>query len=154
MKTKALFPGSFDPVTLGHLDLIHRTLPLYDELVVGIGVHTGKEPAYSLDQRLQWLAEIFRDQPKVKVESYTGLTVHYCRKIGAGVILRGIRNYADFEFEKSIADMNRRLAPELETLFLPSGPEWTSLSSSMVRDLIKNKADLSGVLPPAVIAGL
>ncbi len=152
MKTKALFPGSFDPVTLGHLDLIQRAMPLFDELVIGIGVHAGKEPSYPPEKRRGWLEEIFRDQPRVKVEVYQGLTVEFCRRIGAGVLLRGIRNFADFEYEKAIADMNRRLAPDLETLFLPSRPEWVSLSSSMVRDLIKNKARLDLVLPPQVIA--
>src|SRR5690242_14537424 len=113
-----LFPGTFDPVTLGHVDVINRALDLFDELVIGIGVNAGKEPMFSMQQRIKWVKEIYEDEPKVSVFSYEGLTVNFCKKVKARFILRGIRYVSDFEYEKAIADMNRRLDGEVETIFL------------------------------------
>ncbi len=122
MQRIALFPGTFDPVTLGHTDIIDRALPLFDKLVIGIGVNSGKVPMFSVEQRVEWLREIYKDQPTVEVTSYEGLTVNFCKQIGAKFILRGIRYVADFEYEKAIADINRKMEHEVETIFLTCSP--------------------------------
>ena len=146
----ALFPGTFDPITIGHLDIIHRALPLFDKLVIGIGRNSNKSAMFSEEQRMKWIKEIFRDNPKVSVAVYEGLTVECCRKVGANFILRGIRYVNDFEYEKAIADMNRSLDKDIETVFLTCLPQYTSVASTLVRDVIRNGGDARQFLPEAV----
>ncbi|MFL5748105.1 MAG: pantetheine-phosphate adenylyltransferase [Niastella sp.] len=146
----ALFPGTFDPITIGHLDIIHRALPLFDKLVIGIGRNSNKSAMFSEEQRMKWIREIFRDNPKVSVAVYEGLTVECCRKVGANFIVRGIRYVNDFEYEKAIADMNRSLDKDIETVFLTCLPQYTSVASTLVRDVIRNGGDARQFLPQAV----
>ena len=145
-----LFPGTFDPVTLGHIDIINRAMPLFDKVVIGIGRNVNKVPMFSEEQRLQWLKEIYKDEPKVDVVLYEGLTVSCCKLVGANFILRGIRYVNDFEYEKAIADMNRSLEGHVETVFLTCLPQFTSVASTLVRDVYKNGGDVSQFLPEVV----
>lgn len=147
----ALFPGTFDPVTFGHIDIIERALPLFDKLYIGIGLNANKAPMFSDNQRKQWLQDIFKDEPKIKVVVYEGLTVECCKKIKASHIVRGIRYVNDFEYEKAIADMNRSLDENIETVFLTCLPKYTSVASTLVRDVIKNGGDVSQFVPDAVL---
>ena len=145
------FPGTFDPVTLGHLDIINRALPLFDKIIVGIGSNVNKIPMYSEDQRLQWLNDIYKDEPGVDAVVYDGLTVNCCKEMGANFIIRGIRYVNDFEYEKAIADMNRSItAGKIETVFFTCLPQYTSVASTLVRDVIKNGGDVSQFLPTVV----
>ena len=150
MQRICLFPGTFDPVTLGHVDIITRAVPLFDKIVVGIGINTSKAPMFSPEQRLNWVKEIFKEDPRVDGAVYEGLTVEFCKKIGAKFILRGIRYVSDFEYEKTIADANRTLDKSIETIFLTGEPKYTSVASTIVRDIIKNRGDASPFLPPEV----
>ena len=150
MLRTCLFPGTFDPVTLGHTDIIDRALPLFDRLVIGIGRNVNKQPMFSEQQRLEWVNEIYRFNDKVEAVVYDGLTINCCRAVGANFILRGIRYVNDFEYEKAIADMNRSLAGNIETIFLTCLPEFTSVASTLVRDVLKNGGDVSKFLPDAV----
>lgn len=150
MQRIALFPGTFDPITIGHLDIIHRALPLFDKLVIGIGRNANKSAMFSEEQRMKWIREIFGDNPKVKVQVYEGLTVECCRKVGANFIVRGIRYVNDFEYEKAIADMNRSLDKDIETVFLTCLPQYTSVASTLVRDVIRNGGNARQFLPDAV----
>ncbi len=145
-----LFPGTFDPVTLGHTDIINRALPLFDKLIIGIGRNVNKQPMFSEQQRLQWLNDIYKDNDKVEAVAYDGLTVECCKTVGANFILRGIRYVNDFEYEKAIADMNRSIAENIETIFLTCLPQYTSVASTLVRDVLKNGGDVSKFLPEAV----
>ena len=144
-----LFPGTFDPVTLGHTDIIKRALPLFDKLVIGIGRNSNKTAMFSEEQRLDWLREIYISESKISVLAYDGLTVNCCKAIGANFILRGIRYVNDFEYEKAIADMNRSLE-KVETIFLTCLPEFTSVASTLVRDVIRNGGNVSQFLPDVV----
>lgn len=146
---KAIFPGSFDPLTLGHLDIITRGLKLFDEVIVAIGVNAGKTYMFSLEQRRQFIDKAFADEPKVKVVTYEGLTVDFCLKNNVEFILRGLRNPADFEFEKAIAHTNRDLAP-IETVFLLTAANTSYISSSIVRDVIRNNGDYTKLVPSSV----
>ena len=150
MQRICLFPGTFDPVTLGHTDIINRALPLFDKLVVGIGRNTNKEPMFSEDERVGWLREIYKGNDKVEVLTYDGLTVDCCKKVNANFILRGIRYVNDFEYEKAIADMNRSIAGNIETIFLTCLPQYTSVASTLVRDVLRNGGNVSQFLPAAV----
>ena len=149
-----LFPGTFDPVTLGHIDIIDRALPLFDRFIIGIGKNTNKEPMFSEEKRLGWLREIYRNDYKVKAVTYEGLTVDCCKRNNAQFILRGIRYVNDFEYEKAIADMNRSLDGNIETIFLTCLPQFTSVASTLVRDVIKNGGDVSQFLPVEVLRTL
>lgn len=149
-----LFPGTFDPVTLGHIDIINRALPLFDQIYVGIGINAAKSPMFSPEQRMGWFKEIYRDEPKVKSVVYEGLTIDYCKTIGARFILRGIRYVSDFEYEKTIADANRTLDKNIETIFLTGEPKYTSVASTIVRDILRNGGDASPFLPEAVIRSI
>jgi len=149
-----LFPGTFDPVTLGHTDIIDRALPLFDKVVIGIGHNANKEPMFSNEQRLKWLNEIYAGNKKVETILYEGLTVDCCKKVGANFILRGIRYVNDFEYEKAIADMNRSIAGNIETVFLTCLPQFTSVASTLVRDVLRNGGDVSAFLPKAVNASI
>lgn len=150
MQRICLFPGTFDPLTLGHVDIINRSLPLFDKVVVGIGLNASKAVMFSPEQRLQWIKEIYKDQPKVEGAIYEGLTVNYCKAINAKFILRGIRYVSDFEYEKTIADANRTLDKSIETIFLTGEPKYTSVASTIVRDIIRNNGDASHFLPAIV----
>lgn len=145
-----LFPGTFDPVTLGHVDIINRALPLFDKIVVGIGLNASKAPMFSADQRVQWITDIYKDEERVEGAVYEGLTVDFCKKIGAQFILRGIRYVSDFEYEKTIADANRTLDKTIETIFLTGEPKYTSVASTIVRDIIRNGGDATLFLPEVV----
>jgi pantetheine-phosphate adenylyltransferase len=150
MMNRAVFPGSFDPITLGHVSVIQRGVPLFDELIIAIGINSGKKSMFSLEQRRKWIEEIFKDEPKIKVETYEGLTVDYCRKKNAKFILRGLRTAADFEFERGIGQVNRSLAPDIETVFILTEARYTPVSSSIVRDIIRHGGDISGLVPSVV----
>ena len=145
-----LFPGTFDPITIGHQDIINRSLPLFDKLYIGIGRNVNKEPMFTVEQRLDWIREIYKDNPKVEAVAFEGLTIRCCQEIGANFILRGIRYVNDFEYEKAIADMNRSLDGHIETVFLTCLPQYTSVASTLVRDVIKNGGDVSQFLPDVV----
>ena len=147
----ALFPGTFDPVTFGHIDIIERSLPLFDKLYIGIGINSNKAPMFSAEQRVHWLEEIFKKESKIEAVIYEGLTVNCCKKIGANYILRGIRYVNDFEYEKAIADMNRSLDENIETVFLTCLPKYTSVASTLVRDVIRNGGDVSQFVPDVVL---
>ncbi|GIM52622.1 phosphopantetheine adenylyltransferase [Capnocytophaga cynodegmi] len=146
---RALFPGSFDPITLGHYDIIHRALNLFDEIVVAIGVNNDKNYMFSVEQRKNFIEKAFADEPKVKVTTYQGLTVDFCKEINAQFILRGLRNPADFEFEKAIAHTNRTLS-KIETVFLLTAASTSFISSSIVRDVIRNNGDYTVLVPESV----
>jgi pantetheine-phosphate adenylyltransferase len=146
---KAIFPGSFDPLTLGHYDIIKRGLPLFDEVIVAIGVNSDKKYMFSLDERKQFIEDAFADEPKVKVTTYEGLTVDYCKEIDADFILRGLRNPADFEFEKAIAHTNRELE-KVETVFLLTSAKTSFISSSIVREVIRYNGDYTKLVPNSV----
>jgi pantetheine-phosphate adenylyltransferase len=147
----AVFPGSFDPVTRGHESIIRRALPLFDQVIVAIGANNEKKSFFSLEQRLIWLNQIFKDEPGVRIATYSGLTVEFCRRENASYILRGLRSSADFEFERSIGQMNRLMCAEVETLCLLCLPEYASVSSSIVRDIIRNGGDVSQFVPEGLV---
>ena len=150
----ALFPGTFDPVTFGHIDIIERALPLFDKLYIGIGVNSNKKPMFTAEQRMDWLKEIFKNEPKISSVVYEGLTVDCCQRIDAGYILRGIRYVSDFEYEKAIADMNRSLDNRIETVFLTCLPKFTSVASTLVRDVLRYGGDVSQFVPAAVLKSI
>lgn len=150
MERICLFPGTFDPITLGHVDIINRALPLFDKIIVGIGLNSAKAPMFSPEQRLQWINDIYQLENKVEGAVYDGLTIDYCNKIGARFILRGIRYVSDFEYEKTIADANRTLDNSIETIFLTGEPKYTSVASTIVRDIIRNGGDATPFLPTVV----
>lgn len=154
MQRICLFPGTFDPVTLGHVDIINRALPLFDKIVVGIGLNAAKAPMFSAEQRVQWIKDLYKDEERVEGAVYEGLTVDFCKKIGAQFILRGIRYVSDFEYEKTIADANRQLDKTIETIFLTGEPKYTSVASTIVRDIIRNNGDASHFLPELVYNSL
>ncbi|MBX9734662.1 MAG: pantetheine-phosphate adenylyltransferase [Chitinophagaceae bacterium] len=154
MQRICLFPGTFDPVTLGHTDIINRALPLFDKIIVGIGINASKNPMFSAEQRMQWFKEIYSGEARVESAVYDGLTINYCKQIGAQFILRGIRYVSDFEYEKTIADANRTLDSNIETIFLTGEPKYTSVASTIVRDILRNGGDASPFLPAAVIRTL
>jgi pantetheine-phosphate adenylyltransferase len=146
---KAIFPGSFDPITLGHFDIIKRSIPLFDEIVVAIGINAEKKYMFSLEERKHFIEETFKDYPSVSVITYEGLTIELCHKLNAQFILRGLRNPADFEFEKAIAHTNRRLS-KIETIFLLTAADTSFISSSIVRDVLRNGGEYQILVPSAV----
>jgi pantetheine-phosphate adenylyltransferase len=147
---KAIFPGSFDPITNGHYDIIKRGVSLFDEVIVAIGVNAEKKYMFSLEDRKRFIEEAFKDEPKVKVITYSGLTIDVCKKENAEFILRGLRNPADFEFEKAIAHTNRVMS-KIETVFLLTAARTSFISSSIVRDVLRNGGDISQLVPEAVL---
>ena len=146
---RALFPGSFDPITNGHYDIIKRGVKLFDEVIVAIGVNSEKKYMFSLEERKHFIEEAFKNEPKVKVVTYQGLTIDFCKEIDAEFILRGLRNPADFEFEKAIAHTNRKLS-KIETVFLLTASRTSYISSSIVRDVIRNNGDYTVLVPESV----
>ena len=151
MIKRAVFPGSFDPITRGHENVILRALPLFDELIVAVGLNIEKKSYFELEARLRWINQVFSGQEKIKVMHYSGLTVEFCRQIEATHILRGLRTSADFEFERTVGQVNKRLYPEIETIFLLTTPEYTSINSSIVRDIHKNGGDVSIFIPESIV---
>ena len=150
----AVFPGSFDPITTGHVDLVRRARPLFDEIVVAVGVNTQKRCLYDLETRMTWLREVFAGEASVRVDSFERLTAHYCRRIGAQYLLRGLRNASDFDYEKTISQLNHIVGEGLETVFLIAQPEYTHISSTIVREIIKGGGDARRFVPEAVRRGL
>lgn len=150
MKKVAVFPGTFDPITIGHVDIVERALHIFDELIVAVGKNSGKQPFFSAEQRIKWLKELFSNHPKVKVMEYEGLTVDFCKSVGAQFILRGIRNGTDLEYERAIADVNRLTAPDIETVFITARPEFSTISSTLVRDMIRYGRNIDAYLPALV----
>lgn len=146
---KAVFPGSFDPLTLGHTDIIDRGIPLFDEIIIAIGTNSSKKYMFSLEERRAFIEKTYAHEPKVVVDTYQGLTIDYCNKVGSEFILRGLRNPADFEFEKAIAQTNRKMS-EIETVFLLTSADTSYISSSIVRDILLNHGDDSMLVPEAV----
>ena len=147
---KAIFPGTFDPFTLGHLDILKRSLSLFDHITVGVGRNNQKKTMFSEDERIEFIKNCFKDESRVKVMSYQGLTIDFCKKVGANFIVRGIRNNGDFEFEKAIARTNRKLS-KIETVFLLTSAKTSFISSSIVRELILNNGDYKVLVPDSVI---
>ena len=146
---RAIFPGSFDPLTLGHHDIIMRGITLFDELIIAVGINAEKKYMFTIEERLDFITRAFNNEPKIRVLTYEGLTVDFCEKVSADFILRGLRNPADFEFEKAIAHTNRKLS-EIETVFLLTSSGKSFISSSIVRDVIRNGGDYSGLVPDTV----
>ncbi|MEC8637144.1 MAG: pantetheine-phosphate adenylyltransferase [Bacteroidota bacterium] len=146
---RALFPGSFDPFTLGHQDIVERGVTIFDEIVIGIGHNADKNYMFSLEQRKMFIEQCFQNNPKVKVMDYVGLTIDFCKSINANYLLRGVRNNGDFEFEKAIARTNRELS-EIETVFLLTSVQTSFISSSIVREIIRNKGEYKRFVPDCV----
>ena len=147
----ALFPGSFDPVTKAHVDILKRSLPLFDKVVIGIGLNSTKPAYLNLEKRKEILRAVFTNEPKVEVQTYEGLTVEFCKKIDAKYMIRGIRTVSDFEYEKAIAQMNHALAPDIESIFIVSKPGYSSISSTIVRDIMRNNGDISQFIPKEAV---
>jgi pantetheine-phosphate adenylyltransferase len=147
----ALFPGSFDPVTKAHVDILKRSISLFDKVVIGIGINSTKQALLSIEARKKMLEAVFADEPKVEIQTYSGLTVDFCKEIGANYMIRGIRTVSDFEYEKAIAQMNHALVPEIESIFIVSKPGYSSISSSIVRDILRYKGDISQFVPKEVL---
>ena len=147
---KAVFPGSFDPITIGHLDIVKRGIKIFDEIIIAIGDNTDKKYLFSKEKRVEFVERTFSDYDKVKIESYNGLTVDFCKKNNIEFMIRGLRNPADFEFEKSIALTNREITG-IETIFFLTSPENSFISSSIVRDLIRNRGDYKLFIPKGII---
>ncbi len=147
----ALFPGSFDPFTLGHFDIIKRALPLFDEIIIAVGENTSKNALFPIDKRIAMIQHVFASEPKVLALTYHGLTVDFCREKNARYLLRGLRTAADFEFERSIAHSNKTLLPEIETVFLLTSPEYSFITSTIVREIFKNNGNISRFVPKEIL---
>jgi len=150
MANIAVFPGSFDPITKGHENIVKRALPLFDEIIVAVGINSSKKYLFPLEQRLEWIKSTFNFEPKVSVETYEGLTVRFCLEKQAGFIIRGLRNANDFQFEKGIAQMNRDMVSGIDTVFFVTTPELSAINSTIVRDIIRNGGDVSKYVPNAI----
>lgn len=150
MEKVAVFPGSFDPFTIGHESIVRRALSMFDEIIIMIGYNSNKRAYYPISKRKEWIKRVFENEPKVKVGKFEGLTVDYCRKVHAQYILRGLRTASDFEYERAIAQINKRMYPEIETVFLLTSPEYTAITSTIVRDILRHKGDASIFLPHGI----
>jgi len=147
MEKIAVFAGSFDPFTVGHEDVVKRGLFMFDRIIIAIGYNSNKKGFFPLKRRIEWIEQVFRDEPRVSVDYYDGLTVDFCRKVGARYLLRGLRTAADFEYERAIAQINRAMAPEVESVFLLTTPEHTPITSTIVRDIIRHRGNAGSFLP-------
>ena len=143
----AVFPGSFDPITLGHESIIRRALPMFDKIIIGVGLNPEKKAYFSVEEREHFIKNVFSDEEKIEVIRYQGLTIDFCRKMNAHYIVRGLRTSADFEFERTIAQINKSMYPEIDTVFMLTMPEHTMINSSVVRDILKNGGDVSKFVP-------
>jgi pantetheine-phosphate adenylyltransferase len=150
MEKIAVFPGSFDPITLGHVDLVHRALPIFDKIIIAIGENNQKKSLFSLEQRINWLNSVFENNKRVEVGFFENLTADYCRKIGATYLLRGLRNASDFDYEKTISQLNYIIGNGLETFFLISRPAYSHISSTIVREIINGGGNASPFIPEAI----
>lgn len=150
MERIAIFPGSFDPITKGHENIIKRALPLFDKIIIAIGMNSSKNCMFDIEKRLEWIRESFKNESKIEVAEFSGLTVDFCKSQNARFILRGLRSYTDFEYEFAIAQMNKALVEKVETVFLLTDPEFSSISSSIVREIIRYKGNVEQFLPSAV----
>lgn len=150
MERIAIFPGSFDPFTIGHESVVKRALPMFDKIVIMIGYNSNKQSFFKLSKRVRWINQVFKDEPRVEVMAHEGLTVDFCKKVGANYILRGLRTSSDFEYERAIAQVNKKMHPQIETVFLLTMPEHTPVNSSIVRDIILHGGDASLFLPNAL----
>ncbi len=150
----ALFPGSFDPITIAHVDIVKRSLPLFDKIVVGIGLNSSKQNFLSAEKREEIVNSIFASNSNVEIQTYQGLTIDFAKKIGATYMVRGIRSASDFEYERAIAQINKSMMPEVETIILLSRPEYSAISSTIVRDILRNNGDVSQFVPKEALAFL
>jgi pantetheine-phosphate adenylyltransferase len=150
MKKIAVFPGSFDPFTIGHEAIIRRAVSLFDEIIVAVGTNALKKTFYSLETRKEMINRVFENEPRVRVDHYEGLTVDYCKRNGAKYLLRGLRTAADFEFERAIGQVNKSMAPDIESVFLLTVPEHSFINSTIVRDIIRSGGDASKFVPAAI----
>jgi pantetheine-phosphate adenylyltransferase len=150
MSRIAVFPGSFDPITTGHEEIVNRALPLFDKIIVAIGENSTKQSFFAAEKRVEWIKKVFAGEKKIEVKTYKGLTIDLCRKENATYILRGLRTSADFEFERAIGQMNRAMEKKIETIFILSAPELSAISSTIVRDIIRNDGDASQFVPSAI----
>ena len=150
MSKTAIFPGSFAPFTIGHQSIVDRALPLFDKIVIAIGINNEKSQYFSIEERMSWIESVYKNNPKIEVKRYEGLTVDFCKKEIANYILRGLRDSHDFKFEKNIAQMNKELNNKVETIFIITPPEISHISSSIIRDIIKNGGDVSKFLPKEI----
>jgi pantetheine-phosphate adenylyltransferase len=150
----AVYPGTFDPITNGHVDILRRSLKIFDRVVVALAENVRKEPLFSLEERQRMIAEALGRDARLEVDAFQGLLADYCRRRGAAVVIRGLRALADFEYEFQSAHMNRRLAPDVETLFLMTGEESFYVSSSLVKEVALMGGDVSGLVPAGVVAAL
>ena len=150
MNRIAIFPGSFDPITIGHVDILQRALPLFEKIVVAIGTNSQKKYFFSLEERLSLIEKVFENEPKIEVQTYSGLTANFATNIGANFVLRGVRNASDFEFEKTIAQLNNELQHNLETILLVCQPKYSHISSTIVREILIHKGNAEKFLPTAI----
>lgn len=150
MKRIAVFPGTFDPFTIGHQSIVSRALPLFDEIIIAIGVNSTKQAMFSLEQRKRWISESFPGEPKISIDSFSGLTVNYCLEKSANYILRGLRSSADFNYERAIAQMNHAMREEIETIFIMSLPEHSAISSTILRDILRNNGNVDAYVPSQI----
>ena len=150
MSKIAIFPGSFSPFTIGHQSIVDRALPLFDKIVISVGINSEKPQYFSIEERMQWIKDVYNNNPKIDIKQYKGLTVDFCRKESANYILRGLRDSHDFKFEKNIAQMNKDLNADIETIFIITSPKISHISSSIIRDIIKNGGDVSKFIPKEI----
>ena len=153
-KKTAIFPGSFDPITIGHVDIVRRAMPLFDHIIIAIGINSQKQSLYPLDKRVTWIEKVFADEKRVSVEAYEGLTVNFCNDRKADYILRGIRSASDFDYEKTIAHLNNAMYPNIETILILARPELSSISSTIVREIIRGKGKVDKFVPKEIVKDL
>ena len=154
MKRTAIFPGSFDPITTGHVDIVRRALPLFDHIIIAIGINSQKQSLYPLGKRMEWLQRVFADDSKISVEAYEGLTVNFCNEKKADYIVRGIRSASDFDYERTIAHLNNAMYPNIETILMLARPELSSISSTIVREIIRGKGKVDKFVPKEIVKEL